>query len=141
MFPTSSRASFASYSRLGTLSRKGGASLALVHIYALSSMPSVASRRSGVPNYRLNVANAGHVQIVLSREGKVMPLTELHTTEDNAAERARVSRTGGFITPVSVFMPSYRPCITDLSNNQTGRALLPLCLAKMLLRVRKWLYQ
>lgn len=87
------------YSRLGPLCRKGGASVALVHIYSLTSS-AAAARRSGVPGYRLNVANSGHVQVVLSREGKAMPLTKLHTTEDNVEERSRVARTGGFITPV-----------------------------------------
>ncbi|XP_065184793.1 PH domain leucine-rich repeat protein phosphatase 1-like isoform X1 [Sycon ciliatum] len=89
------------HSRLGPMVRKGGASLAICHIYCLSgaTASSVAARRSGVLNYRLNVANVGHVQAVLSRAGSAMTLTQLHTTEDSAEERTRVTRVGGFITP------------------------------------------
>ena len=46
----------------------------------------------------LNTANVGQVEVVISRQGKPITLTQLHTVTKNVKERERVMSRRGFIT-------------------------------------------
>ncbi|KAI6645801.1 PH domain leucine-rich repeat-containing protein phosphatase 2-like isoform X3 [Oopsacas minuta] len=71
---------------LGKIGHFSAASIAICHIYQIPG------------GYILNTANVGQVEVVISRQGKPITLTQSHTVNRNATERVRVLNRRGFIT-------------------------------------------